>query len=240
MARKIVLASGKGGVGKSSLTAGIAIELCNMGQKVLVVDFDIGMGCLDLILASDDTGIFNWGDVITGSCDPMQALRSTVGPSLLTAPTFFSDDCNERSVKEMIENYDDSFDYIFMDAPAGVSGGFTLAAACADEGIIVSTADEVCVRVGSFAGEKLGSLGVNEIKLVINRFNKKQTTQGHYLNIDEVIDATSLQLIGVVPEDKKISYCSVTGMRMLDNSKAKEAFKRIAMRLEGFNINLKL
>ena len=240
MARKIVLASGKGGVGKSSLTAGIAIELCNMGQKVLVVDFDIGMGCLDLILASDDTGIFNWGDVITGSCDPMQALRSTVGPSLLTAPTFFSDDCNERSVKEMIENYDDSFDYILMDAPAGVSGGFTLAAACADEGIIVSTADEVCVRVGSFAGEKLGSLGVNDIKLVINRFNKKQTTQGHYLNIDEVIDATSLQLIGVVPEDKKISYCSVTGMRMLDNSKAKEAFKRIAMRLEGFNINLKL
>lgn len=240
MARKIVLASGKGGVGKSSLTAGIAIELCNMGQKVLVVDFDIGMGCLDLILASDDTGIFNWGDVITGSCDPMQALRSTVGPSLLTAPTFFSDECNEQSVKEMIENYDGSFDYILMDAPAGVSGGFTLAAACADEGIIVSTADEVCVRVGSFAGEKLGSLGVNDIKLVINRFNKKQTTQGHYLNIDEVIDATSLQLIGVVPEDKKISYCSVTGMRMLDNSKAKEAFKRIAMRLEGFNINLKL
>ena len=240
MARKIVLASGKGGVGKSSLTAGIAIELCNMGQKVLVVDFDIGMGCLDLILASDDTGIFNWSDVITGSCDPMQALRSTVGPSLLTAPTFFSDDCIEQSVKEMIDNYDDSFDYILMDAPAGVSGGFTLAAACADEGIIVSTADEVCVRVGSFAGEKLGSLGVNEIKLVINRFNKKQTAQGHYLNIDEVIDATSLQLIGVVPEDKKISYCSVTGMRMLDNSKAKEAFKRIAMRLEGFNINLKL
>ena len=228
MARKIVLASGKGGVGKSSLTAGIAIELCNMGQSVLVVDFDIGMGCLDLILASDDTGIFNWGDVITGSCEPLQALRSTVGPSLLTAPTYFSDEYNEHSVKEMIENYDDSFDYILMDAPAGVSGGFLLAAACADEGIIVSTADEVCVRVGSFAGDKLSSLGVCEIKLVINRFNKKQT------------DATSLQLIGVVPEDNKISYCSVTGMTMLDNSKAKEAFKRIAMRLEGYNINLKL
>ena len=72
MARKIVLASGKGGVGKSSLTAGIAIELCSMGQNVLVVDFDIGMGCLDLILASDDTGIFNWGDVISGSCEPLR------------------------------------------------------------------------------------------------------------------------------------------------------------------------
>lgn len=240
MARKIVLASGKGGVGKSSLTAGIAIALCSMGQSVLVVDFDIGMGCLDLILASDDTGIFNWGDVITGSCDSTQALRSTIGPALLTAPTHFLDDFTDKSVKEMLDKYDDSFDYILMDAPAGVSGGFTLAAACADEGIIVSTADEVCVRVGSFAGDKLSSLGVNDVKLAINRFNKKQTTQGHYLNIDEVIDATSLQLIGVVPEDKKISYCSVTGMRMLDNSKAKEAFKRIAMRLEGYNINLKL
>ena len=87
LARKIVLASGKGGVGKSSLTAGIAIELCNMGQSVLVVDFDIGMGCLDLILASDDTGIFNWGDIVKGSCEPMQAVRSTIGPSLLTAPS---------------------------------------------------------------------------------------------------------------------------------------------------------
>lgn len=240
MARKIILASGKGGVGKSSLTAGIAIELCNMGQNVLVIDFDIGMGCLDLILASDDTGIFNWGDVVKGSCEPMQAIRSTVGPSLLTAPTRFDCDYTGDSVRNMIAEYDDLFDYILMDAPAGVSGGFLLAAACADEGIIVSTADEVCVRVGAFAGEKLSELGVTDIRLIINRFNKKLTSQGHYLNIDEVIDATVLQLIGVVPEDKKISYCSVVGMTTLDSSKAKEAFKRIAMRLEGFNVNLKL
>lgn len=240
MARKIVLASGKGGVGKSSLTAGIAIELCNMGQNVLVIDFDIGMGCLDLILASDDTGIFNWGDVVKGSCEPMQAIRSTVGPSLLTAPTRFDCDYTGDSVRDMIAEYDDLFDYILMDAPAGVSGGFLLAAACADEGIIVSTADEVCVRVGAFAGEKLSELGVTDIRLIINRFNKRLTSQGHYLNIDEVIDATVLQLIGVVPEDKKISYCSVVGMTTLDSSKAKEAFKRIAMRLEGFNVNLKL
>lgn len=240
MARKIILASGKGGVGKSSLTAGIAIELCNMGQNVLVIDFDIGMGCLDLILASDDTGIFNWGDVVKGSCEPMQAIRSTVGPSLLTAPTRFDCDYTGDSVRDMIAEYDDLFDYILMDAPAGVSGGFLLASACADEGIIVSTADEVCVRVGAFAGEKLSELGVTDIRLIINRFNKKLTSQGHYLNIDEVIDATVLQLIGVVPEDKKISYCSVVGMTTLDSSKAKEAFKRIAMRLEGFNVNLKL
>lgn len=240
MARKITLASGKGGVGKSSLTAGIAIELCNMGQRVLVIDFDIGMGCLDLILACDDTGIFNWGDVVKGLCEPMQAVRTTVGPSLLTAPSTLDEEYNEISVKKMLDCYDGSFDYILMDAPAGVSGGFLLAAACADEGIIVSTADEVCVRVGSYAAEKLSSLGVRDIRLIINRFNKALTVQGHYLNLDEVIDATFLQLLGVVPEDKKISFCSVVGMSTLEKSKAKDAFNRIARRLEGFNVNLKL
>lgn len=240
MAKKIILASGKGGVGKSSLTAGLAIALCNMGLNTLVVDFDIGMGCLDLILASDDTGIFNWGDVVNGNCEPMNALRSTMGPKLLVAPTYFDDSFTEDSIKTMIEAYDSEFDYILFDSPAGVSGGFDLAACCADEGIIVSTADDVCVRVGHYAAEKLFGKGIDNVRLIINRFNKRKTKQGHYLNIDEVIDATFLQLLGVVPEDIKLSYCSVTGMQSLENSKAKNAFNRIAKRLEGVNAGLEV
>ena len=240
MAKKIILASGKGGVGKSSLTAGVAIALCKMGFNTLVIDFDIGMGCLDLILASDDTGIFNWGDVINDSCEPMTALRSTIGPKLLVAPTSFSDDYTPEALKKIIEVYDKEFDYILYDAPAGVNGGFRLAASCADEGIIVSTPDEVCVRVGYYAADKLFEMGLKRVRLIINRFDKKQTTKGHYLNVDEVIDATYLQLIGVVPEDKKLSYCSVVGMQTLEKSKAKNSFMRIAKRIEGININLEV
>lgn len=240
MAKKIILASGKGGVGKSSLTAGLATALCNMGLNTLVIDFDIGMGCLDLILASDDTGIFNWGDVVDGNCDPMTALRSTIGPKLLVAPTYFSDSFTEEALKKVIDIYDKEFDYILFDAPAGVSGGFSLAAACADEGIIVSTADDVCVRVGHYAADKLFQAGIDRVRLIINRFNKRKTIQGHYLNIDEVIDATYLQLLGVVPEDIKLSYCSVSGMQNLENSKAKNAFQRIAKRLEGINVSLEV
>ena len=238
MARKIILASGKGGVGKSSLTAGIAISLCEMGMNTLVIDFDIGMGCLDLILAADDTGIFNWGDVICDLCDPMTALRTTIGPKLLVAPTAHDDAFTVENVKKMIAFYDKQFDYILFDAPAGVSGGFRLAAECADEGIIVSTPDDVCVRVGQYAGDILYSMGIESVRLIINRFNKKLTSQGHYLNIDEVIDATVLQLIGVVPEDRRLSYCSVTGMQTLTKSPAKSAFYRIAKRLEGISVNL--
>jgi septum site-determining protein MinD len=79
---------------------------------------------------------------------------------------------------------------------------------------------------------------MENVRLIINRFNKRLTSQGHYLNIDEVIDATVLQLLGVVPEDKKLSFCSVTGMQNLENSKAKSAFLRIAKRLEGIQTNL--
>ena len=240
MAKKIILASGKGGVGKSSLTAGVAIALCNMGFNTLVIDFDIGMGCLDLILASDDTGIFNWGDVIHDACEPMTALRSTIGPKLLVAPTSFSEDYTPEALKKIMKVYDKEFDYILFDAPAGVNGGFKLAASCADEGIIVSTPDEVCVRVGYYAADKLFELGVKRVRLIINRFSKKQTTKGHYLNIDEVIDATYLQLIGVVPEDQKLSYCSVVGMQTLEKSKAKDSFMRIAKRIEGINVNLEV
>ncbi len=238
MAKKIILASGKGGVGKSSLTAGIAISLCNMGLKTLVIDFDIGMGCLDLILASDDTGIFTWGDIIEKNCEPMTALRSTIGPSLLVAPTSFNEKYTPEALKQIIRIYEREFDYILFDAPAGVNGGFKLAASCADEGIIVSTADDVCVRVGLYAADKLFDMGLKNVRLVINRFNKKKTMKGHYLNVDEVINATYLQLLGVVPEDIKLSYCSVTGMQTLTNSKAKDSFLRIAKRLEGINVNL--
>ena len=240
MAKKIILASGKGGVGKSSLTAGLAMSLCDLGLNVLVIDFDIGMGCLDLILASDDTGIFNWGDAIDNACEPMTALRSTIGPKLLVAPTSFKENYTVENLKKIIDVYDKEFDYILFDAPAGVNGGFQLAAALADQGIIVSTPDEVCVRVGLFAAEKLFEIGMEDVRLIINRFNKKKTIKGHYLNIDEVINSTLLQLIGVVPEDIKMTYCAVTGMQTLTKSPAKNAFLRIAKRLEGINVHLEV
>jgi len=240
MAKKIILASGKGGVGKSSLTAGLAISLCDMGLNTLVIDFDIGMGCLDLILASDDTGIFNWGDIIDNACEPMTALRSTIGPKLLVAPPSFNEKYTPEAVKKVVDAFDNEFDYILFDAPAGVSGGFQLAAACADSGIIVSTADEVCVRVGQYAADKLFEKGIEDVRLIINRFNKKKTIKGRYLNIDEVINSTLIQLIGVVPEDIKMTYCSVIGMQSLKKSPAKDSFMRIAKRIEGINVLLEV
>lgn len=240
MAKKIIFASGKGGVGKSTLTAGIAVSLCKMGFKTLVIDFDIGMGCLDLILSADTNGLFNWGDVIDGNCDAVSALRQTDGPSLLVAPQSFSELYTSAAVRTMIKEYNDMFDYILMDAPAGVSGGFILAAESADSGIIVSTPDNVCVRVGGYAADKLFEHGMKDVRLVINRFDKKLVTKGSYLNIDEVIDATYLQLIGVVPSDKVLALACVSGIKNFAKSPACSALDRISQRINGKNINLKI
>lgn len=238
MAKKIIFASGKGGVGKSTLTAGIAVSLCNMGYKTLVIDFDIGMGCLDLILSADTAGLFNWGDVVEENCDAVTALRSTDGPMLLVAPQSFNELFTPAAIRKMIKKYNDMFDYILMDAPAGVSGGFVLAAESADSGIIVSTPDNVCVRVGGYAADKLFKLGMRDVRLIINRFDKKSVTKGIYLNIDEVIDATIIQLIGVVPSDKLLAQTCVTGINNFKKTKAKPALDRISQRIDGKDVNL--
>lgn len=240
MALKIIVASGKGGVGKTSATAGLAIALSELNKNVLVMDFDVGLNCLDFILSSDDTGIFTWGDIIDGNCEASGALRKTCGPMLLVAPACIESNYTVEEVKKIIDRFDNNFDYIFFDAPAGVSGGFELAAKCADCGIIVSTPDDVCTRVASYAAQKLDSFGVEELRLIINRFDKKETCHAHYLNIDEVINAVSVQLIGVIPEDINISHCGVTGMHALKNCPAKQSFYRISKRIIGYNIPLKI
>lgn len=240
MAKKIVFSSGKGGVGKSTLSASIAVCLSEMGFKTLIIDFDIGMGCLDMIFNCESSGIYNWGDVILERCDVKSATRTTVGPMLMTAPTGFSKKFTPENVKKLINSVENDYDYILFDSPAGVGNGFMLAASCADSAIIVSTPDEVCVRAGNIAGEKIEELGIKDVRLIINKFNKKKVNKGKSLNIDEAIDATYLQLIGIVPEDGRIALCSMEGIFALDKAFSKAAILRITRRITGMDVNLKI
>ena len=147
MAEKIVIASGKGGVGKSSLTAGLARALSGAGKRVLMLDMDIGLRSLDLIFGTQKDVLFDWGNVIDGGCEPNQAALAAGGPMLMTAPMRMSDSFTKESMKELADKLAKDYDYIFFDAPAGLSDGFELACAAADRGIVVSTADAVCVQL---------------------------------------------------------------------------------------------
>lgn len=114
MAEKIVIASGKGGVGKSSLTAGLARALSGAGKRVLMLDMDIGLRSLDLIFGTQKDVLFDWGNVIDGGCEPNQAALAAGGPMLMTAPMRMSDSFTKESMKELADKLAKDYDYIFL------------------------------------------------------------------------------------------------------------------------------
>ncbi|MBP3329581.1 MAG: P-loop NTPase [Clostridia bacterium] len=240
MAKKIVIASGKGGVGKSTVTAGLSRALENEGKKVLAIDFDIGLRSLDLLFGVREQVVKNWGDVLLGNCEKEHAIIHVGNIDFISAPLNFNEEFTQEKVREMIGKYDEDYDIIFFDAPAGISAGFSLACVAADSALVVSTPDDVCVRSVEITAQKISSFGINDIRLVINRFIRKLSAKRKFLNVDEVIDLTSVQLIGVIPYDAKIGFSSMQTSSFNFKASSQKSFGRIAKRILGENVPLKL
>ncbi len=238
MAEKILIASGKGGVGKTSCSVGIGTALAReYGQRVLLVDGDIGLRSLDVLLETGERLVYDWGDIISENCLPASAVVPCGEVDLLTCPLRFESTFTFESMKKMISNFDGDYDFIIIDAPAGIDTGFELASSMADRAVIVSTSDRVCVRSAQRAAEKLYDMGLDDIRLVINRFRKKSVTAKKLLNIDSVIDETMVQLIGIVPEDEDITYGKVAQKK---NRPSYQSFVRIAGRILRQDIPLEV
>ncbi|MBE6783186.1 MAG: hypothetical protein E7536_04170 [Ruminococcaceae bacterium] len=240
MAKKIVIASGKGGVGKSTVAAGLSRAFENEGKKVLAIDFDIGLRSLDLLFGVREQVVKNWGDVLLENCEKDHAIIHVGNIDFISAPLNFSEEFTSEKVKEMVEKYESDYDIILFDAPAGISAGFVLACAGANSAIVVSTPDDVCVRSVEITAQKIVSLGINDIRLVINRFIKKLSAKRKFLNVDEVIDSTFVQLIGVIPYDAKIGFSSMQSSSFNLKASSQKSFGRIAKRILGENVPLKI
>lgn len=238
MAVKIVVASGKGGVGKTTLTVALAKALSALGNKVLVIDCD-RLRSVDLISGITEQLVYDFGDVVFGRCEPEQAVYEKKGISVMSCPSDY-DGISEDDMKRLADNYDCDYNYIFFDAPAGVGSGLRLACAAADRGLVVSTADLVCVRSACTAAAQMEKMGVSQCRLIINRVEKKDIVKGRLLNVDKVIDSTRVQLIGVVPEDEKIRLASMGGEIYKKRHESYRALSNIAARLCGQYIALSL
>ena len=240
MAQNIVIASGKGGVGKSSLTVGLSFALRDMGKRVLAVDCDIGLRSLDLLFCAADRMVYDWGDLLCGRCAADKALLEANGVSLLAAPLREDDAYTPERMREMLSQFDDAFDCILLDAPAGIAEEFRLAAAGADRALVVATADEVCLRSASRAAQQLRACGLADLRLVVNRFQTAAMEHRFLCNLDDSIDRVGVRLIGVVPEDAEVMFRLPKGEPLPKKSAAKAAWDRIARRLCGENVPLKL
>ena len=240
MTRSILIASGKGGVGKSTVASRLGRLLAEKGKKTLLVDCDAGLSSLDVMLGVAEDVAFNWYDAYLGRCEAAEAVVHTEGgPDLLPAPSSVLPEEAPDAVKNAVDALADDYDVVIIDAPAGLTAGLDRAARAAKKAIVVATADEVSVKGAAALAKTVTEKGVEQCRLLINRYDVKAAKKGKLLTVDDIIDKTVVQLLGIVPEDPEITYSTVTGKRN-DKGKSAKAFARVAERIDGNNVPLKL
>lgn len=237
MGEIILITSGKGGSGKSTFTVNCGAALALLEKKVLLIDADAGLRSLDLMLNVTDKVVYDLSDVILGRCEPVKAIVESDIPGLhmLSAPQSVFDECvTAEEMKRLCRGLAHYYDYIFIDSPAGVSGGAMVAAAGAERAIVVATPDPVCIRDADRISRILSSNEISDIRLVINRIYPKLIRRKKMPDLDAVIDGTSLQLLGVIPEDQRVAVCSSQGIPVIyHKKKAAQAYINIAKRMTG-------
>ncbi len=243
MGELIAVLSGKGGTGKTSVCAAVSTALAQMGNKVLAIDCDMGLQNLDISLALSDSGALSFLDVCEGSYPLSRAAKHPRFPTLsfLTAPlNRTAESVDEEQFRAMMRQARREFDYIFLDAPAGIDAGFALAAKFADRMLIVTGADPAAVRDAARAAQRLELMGKTEVRLVVNRVNRRLFANMS-VTVDDVMDNAGLQLIGVVPEDQSVTLAAAfsTPLILYTNRGAAKACIDIARRLEGRNVPLR-
>lgn len=238
MAQTIVIASGKGGVGKSTATAALGRAFAAAGKKTLLIDCDAGLSSLDVMLGVRDKVLFSWYDAYLGNCSADEAVTEAgEGLFLLTAPGLPLYEEASDAIEKVTAELTDEYDVIVRDAPAGLGAGLMRAAQGAELALIVATADEVSVKGAAAVAELIRKTGIENIRLLINRYDLKAAGKGNLLSVDELIDKSCVRLIGIVPEDKNITYSTVTNVHKA-NSKSAKAFGRTAARIDGKNVDL--
>ncbi len=242
--KSFVVTSGKGGVGKTTVTANLGTALALRGKKVCAVDADIGLRNLDLVLGLETRVVYDLVHVIEKVCRPKQALikhKKVEGLFLLPASqTRNKEAITPEQMKDLIQRLkeEEQFDYIIVDCPAGIEHGFKNAIAGADEAIIVTTPEVSAIRDADKIIGLLQSEEMYEPKLIINRLSMDMVKRRDMMDKDDIIDILAIELIGIVPEDEQIVPSTNKGepIVLTDNSKSAAAFKRIARRIEGENV----
>lgn len=240
MGELIAVLSGKGGTGKTSVCAGIAAALAQMGEKVLCIDCDVGLRNLDIALGISEIGTLSFLDISQGGYALDLACRHPVYPGLhfLTAPVNCSADAiDPEAFRAMLQEARRQFSYVFLDAPAGIEAGFTLAAKFADRILLVTGADPAAIRDAMRAGEVLELMGKKNVRMVVNRISKKMAAAMN-LTVDDVMDQAGLPLLGIVPEDQNVVLAAAFRQPLLGYTRkgAAAACRRIAKRIQGITV----
>lgn len=238
--RIVTVTSGKGGVGKTTVTANLGAALAMRGQRIVVVDADVGLRNLDVMLGLENRIVYDLVDVIEERCRLRQALvRHKHLSKLFLLPAAQTRDKTAVRAEDMIRICDElaeEHDVILIDSPAGIERGFRYAMAPADEVLIITNPEVPAARdadrvIGLIEAEEKGPA-----RLIINRVKPKMIERGEMLSIADVVELLAIELIGVVPEDQEVLIAANRGQPLAtsrDSSKAGQAFHNIARRMLG-------
>ena len=231
MGRKIVVTSGKGGVGKTTLTASLGIAIAETGKKVVLVDADIGLNNLDVVLAVENKVVYDVLNVISGKCRLKQALIQDVdNPTLYVLPSAKIQDsplitaCSFRNVVDALAL---NFDFVTIDCPAGIDNGFHRAVSAATEAIVVTTPHISAVRDADKVLSILSGYCLMSVGLVVNRVRGDMVSKGEMMSAGDIVRAVRCEPVGVIPEDDYITMYSQTGKVPFDTTSGR-AFKMLA------------
>jgi septum site-determining protein MinD len=244
-ARIILICSGKGGVGKTTLTANLGIALARQGATTIVLDADFGLRNLDLLLGLENRIVFTAQEVLAGSCRLEQALvKHKQEPKLALLPAgnprmleWLTPDDMTKIVGLLAERAD----YVLIDCPAGIEEGFRNAAAAAKEAIVITTPEVSAVRDADRVIGLLNIQGVKPVQLVLNRVRPRMMANQEMLAVDDVTDILALPLLGLVLEDEQVIVSTNRGEPLTLNgaaSPAAQAYQNIARRLQGEDVAL--
>ncbi len=232
MCKVYVIVSGKGGVGKTTMSSGIASVISDSDKKTLLIDMDIGLRNLDIIMGLENKIVYHLFDVLDGRCKIKQALISSGRKeNLFLLPAAQSKSVSELNVKkfgELLIVLREAFDYIIIDSPAGADAGFMNAIKYSDEAVIIVSPDVTSVRDADHILGKLSEYDIPCHKLIINRYKKIREMTGAILGSRDISRILGINETFIVPESTSVISKNNHGSELYKNGVVYKALKKIA------------
>lgn len=239
MGEVIVVTSGKGGVGKTTVTANLGAALSKLDKKVCIIDTDMGLRNLDIALGLESSVVYDMLDVLDGICTPEQVVNKTDGfENLFMVPAPQSRNCESvkpETIKSFCGLIKDQYDYILLDSPAGIDMGFYNAIGAAESAIVVTQPFTAAIRDADVAIDRIEKIGVKKIMLIINCMRVDEVRRGVFMNVDSILDILGTELLGIIPWDEEIPRMAALGKTVIEaeNALSRAAYSNIANRLLG-------
>lgn len=234
-----IIASGKGGVGKSTITACTGLSMAREGRKVCIIDGDMGLRDQDALLGLENRIVFDLLDVAEGRCRLEQALISPEEePRLMLLPASQfarAKELKPSAFRRILVRLKQQFDMVLIDCPAGIERSLRgLMNDSIDESVIVCTPDDLCIRNAERTASVMEKKGLPRPRLIVNRLDEALIRAGEMYPAATVAATLDLALLGEVPDDSYVYRAMLTHQSVMDiDCEARNAFRRIALRMMG-------